>query len=453
MRILLIHNSYNHYSGEEAVVDAQIALLKAGGHDVQTYMRGSSELKGLRFGHAHGFLSGVYNRRAVREIREIIGGQKSEVRSQKPGVVTNGTADCRLPTADSFPIDIVHIHNLYPLISPAILPVIKSTRQLKNKPTYDIPKTQDPIHTHPASSIQHPASNHQITNSPPKIVMTVHNYRLICPNGLFFTHDEICEQCSGGKEWKCITRNCECSLFKSTGYALRNFWARRKRYYLDNVDAFLCLTEFQKNKLVENGFPAEKCFVLPNFLKASAKEHQGLKQGFALFSGRINAQKGFDILAKAAAKLPGIPFRVAGKGSSDYITKVTIPTNIEMAGKLPKEEMEEAFTQASFLVFTSRSYEGFPMVFLEAMAAGIPVIAPRMAGYPEIIEDGVNGLLFNPGDAEDLAKKIEMLWNDPELRARLGENGRKRLETHYSPEVYYKKLIAVYKVAGLSSPQ
>jgi glycosyltransferase involved in cell wall biosynthesis len=119
-----------------------------------------------------------------------------------------------------------------------------------------------------------------------------------------------------------------------------------------------------------------------------------------------------------------------------------------MAGKLQRNEMEQSFQNASFLVFTSRSYEGFPMVFLEAMAAGIPVIAPGMAGFPEIIEDGFNGFLFNPGDAEDLAKKIKLLWNDPDLRVRLGENGRKKLETQYSPEVYYRKLMAVYEQVG-----
>ena len=82
------------------------------------------------------------------------------------------------------------------------------------------------------------------------IVMTIHNYRLLCPNGLFFTKGVICEKCTGmAKELNCISNNCEGTLFKSTGYALRNFWARKKKYYLDHVDTFLCLTEFQKNKI------------------------------------------------------------------------------------------------------------------------------------------------------------------------------------------------------------
>jgi len=387
MKILLIHNSYNKFSGEEAVLHAQEALLKAGGNEVQTYIRSSSELQGMRMGHVQGFLLGLYNSRSVREVRQLI----------------------------SRPPTIVHIHNLYPLISPAILPVIKKA---------GIP-----------------------------IVMTVHNYRLVCPNGLFFTHGEICERCAGGKEWNCIARNCEESVLKSTGYALRNSWARKKRYYSDNVDAFLCLTAFQENKLIENGFPAGKCHVLPNFLKAQKPGSAHPGRTFAFFAGRLNAQKGFDILAKAASLVPGIPFRIAGSSDPVFTGTVPLSENMILTGRLQKEEMENLFNGASFLVFASRSYEGFPMVFPEAMAAGIPVIAPRMAGYPEIIEDGFNGLLFNPGDADDLAKKIGLLWNDPELRNRLGENGRKKLELQYSPEVYYRKLMAVYEELILSSPQ
>ena len=397
MRILLIHNSYNKFSGEEAVFDAQEALLKAGGNDVQTYTRSSSELKGMRMGHVQGFFTGLHNSRSVREIRQLISRQS-----------TVGS-----------PPTIVHIHNLYPLISPAILPIIKSS-----------------LH-------------HSITPSP-KIVMTVHNYRLICPNGLFFTHGEICERCAGGKEWNCIRRNCEESVLKSTGYAMRNYWARKKRYYSDNVDAFLCLTGFQKTKLIENGFPERKCHVLPNFLPAQKKETIHSGQTFAFFAGRLNAQKGFDILAKAASLVPEIPFRVAGSSDPRYISTIPLSKNIVLTGRLPKEEMEQSFNHASFLVFTSKSYEGFPMVFLEAMAAGIPVIAPRMAGYPEIIEDGFNGLLFQPGDAGDLAKNIALLWNDPKLRTRLGENGRKKLESQYSPEMYYRKLMEIYDAVSRS---
>jgi glycosyltransferase involved in cell wall biosynthesis len=453
LKILLIHNSYAGFSGEEAVVEMQKQLLQKQGHEVLEYSRSSAELKQMAFGRLRAFFLGLRNERTIREIRQIIvgsrqsaksaagsrrsavskvGSRRSAVSSQQNKDIGIRTEDCRLQTADWSPPDIVHIHNLYPLISPAILPVIKSSLHHSITPSPDqngeIAKWR----------------NGEKIMEPPKIVMTVHNYRLLCPNGLFFTHGEICERCAGGKEWNCIARNCEGTVFKSAGYALRNLWARKRRYYLDNVDAFLCLTAFQRNKLVENGFPGEKCFVLPNFSEKKKKSIHPDKS-FVFWAGRINAQKGFDIMAIVAFMLPEIPFRIAGSDTTRYQDHLPLSNNLSMVGKLSKEEMERSFNDASFLVFTSLSYEGFPMVFLEAMAAGIPVIAPRMAGFPEIIEDGFNGLLFDPGDSVDLAKKIEILWNDKELRTRMGENGRKKLEENYSPEVYYRKLMAVYE--------
>jgi len=399
MKILLLHNSYGQFSGEEAVVEMQKILLEAHGHTVECYSRSSAGIKGPG-GKINAFFSGFYNARSIREVREMISGGQP---------------------------DIVHIHNLFPLISPAILPLIKS---LNNPSTHQLINS----------------SAHQLISSPAKLVMTIHNYRLICPNGLFFTHDEICERCSGGREWNCILHNCEYSALKSTGYALRNLWARRRRFYLDNVDAFLCLTEFQKIKLTENGFPGERCHILPNFVTpATALTQEFSKPGYVLFAGRLNTQKGFGLLAQAASLIPDIPVRVAGEGKPDYLKTLSIPVNMELKGKLDTARMNATYQEAAFLVFPVRSYEGFPMVFPEAMQHRLPVIAPDMAGFPEIIEDGVNGLLFKPGDAADLASKIRLLWENKDLREKLGRAGERKLQTEYSAEVYYKKLMDVYK--------
>jgi len=387
MNILFIHNKYGRYSGEEAVVEGQVKLMQDHDHETAVYYRSSEEITGI-WREAGAFVSGFYNAKAVRDISRL-------TRAGQPGT-------SRVPS-------VVHIHNLYPLISPAVLPVI-----------------------------------------PPEIpvVMTVHNYRLICPNGLFFTHGEICEKCAGGHEGRCVERNCERSFFKSLGYALRNQWARKKRYYYDRVDMFLCLTEFQRNKLVEAGFSAERCKVIPNFCEAGTELIHTGDGRHVLFAGRLNQQKGFDLLIEAAERLPGIPFRVAGNADAGWIKKIHIPDNTVLTGNLAPDQLEAAFREARFLVFTSRSYEGFPMVILEAMRAGIPVIAPNMAGFPEMVEDGVNGLLFVPGDAADLAAKIRVLWEDRALCRRMGENGYQQLKSHYSPEAYYRQLMEVYREAG-----
>ena len=382
MKILLIHNKYGKFSGEEAVVESQIKLLRANGHHVITYFRSSAELEDMPNAKLKAFFSAFYNPKSISAIKALI-------TTEKP--------------------DLVHIHNLYPLISPTILPVIKKM---------GIP-----------------------------IVMTVHNYRLLCPNGLFFNKGQICEKCTGAlKELNCITNNCESSLFKSSGYAARNFWARKKDYYLNNVDLFLCLTEFQKNKLVANGFTKEKCDVLPNFYNKEIKEfdYNISDRNYVAFAGRISPEKGIPLLLEAAKKLPHIPFQLAGGMREGYMQELDIPKNVTLSGMLSSKELSNFYSSARFLVLSSIWYEGFPMVFPEAMAHKLPIVAPNMAGYPEIAEENFNGFLFEPGDANSLAKTIDKLWNNHQLSSQLAENGFNKVQKKYSSQAYYKTLENTY---------
>ncbi|WP_456376526.1 glycosyltransferase family 4 protein [Lutibacter sp.] len=383
MKILLIHNKYGKFSGEEAVVESQIKLLRANGHQVITYFRSSEELEEMPNGKLKAFFSAFFNPNSITDVKELI-------RKVKP--------------------NLVHIHNLYPLISPAILPVIK--------------KMGFPI------------------------AMTVHNYRLLCPNGLFFNKGEICEKCIGtGKELNCIINNCEGSILKSTGYALRNFWARTRNYYKYNVDSFLCLTEFQKNKLVVNGFSAAKCRVIPNFYNKEIKklEIDSSKRNYVAFAGRLSPEKGIRDLLEAARKLPNIPFKLAGGVREGYLDELDIPENVTLVGMLNAREFSDFYKNARFFILTSICYEGFPMVFPEAMAHQLPIIAPNMAGYPEIVEENKNGLLFNPGNTKALASAIQELWDNHKRCKEMGENGFKKVKKQYSANAYYQKLISAYQ--------
>ncbi|MBU1012527.1 MAG: glycosyltransferase family 4 protein [Bacteroidetes bacterium] len=387
MRILQIHNKYGKFSGEESVLEAEKLLLEKKGNEVLLYSRSSEEIGGF-WGKVNAFVSGFYNYRSILEIKKLL---------------------------LIFKPDIVHIHNLYPFISPTVLLTI----QRQNTP----------------------------------IVMTVHNYRLICPNGLFFTKGKICERCAGGNEWNCIIRNCEGSFAKSSGYALRNFYARKRHFFSSNISRFICLTNFQKEKLIKNGFGKKKMTVLSNFLDAKFKEDCVIpSKSYIVFSGRVNNQKGFDLIIMAMDFLETeysqnkvLPILVAGQIDSAFINQFKIPESIQLKGIVPKKEMDSIYHNARFLVFTSRSYEGAPMVFFEAMKHHLPVIAPRLGAYSEIIEDGVNGLLFSPGDYIDLAHKIKILSLNKDLCFQLGENGYQKLIEKYSPEIHYDQLISIYR--------
>lgn len=382
MKILIIHNKYGKYSGEEAVVDAQIALLKTKGHQVITYFRSSEELETISNGKVKAFFTAFYNKKVINEIKSLINNEKP---------------------------NIVHVHNLYPIISPAILPEIKKM---------GIP-----------------------------IAITIHNYRLLCPNGLFFTNGSICEKCTGfGKEFNCITNNCESSIFKSTGYALRNLWARTNKYYLNNIDAYLCLTEFQKNKLVDNNFDAKKCFVIPNMYSKNIQDvdYHIKDRHYIAFAGRISPEKGIPLLLEVAKRLPQLEFHIAGKMRDGYKDELQIPKNVILRGMLNTEEMKTFYANARLYLHTSICYEGFPMVFPEAMAYKLPIIAPKMAGYPEIAEDEFNGMLFESNNPESLTNVILSIWNDEDKLSRLGLNGFNKMKEQYNAEAYFKLLESCY---------
>lgn len=382
MKILVIHNKYGKFSGEEAYVESLINVLRAYGHQVSTYFRSSEEIDKMTLGKVKAFTTALYNRKSIKQLTDLI-------RMEAP--------------------DVVHIHNLYPLISPAILPVIKKM---------GIP-----------------------------IVMTIHNYRLLCPNGLFYTKGAICEKCTGmAKEFHCITNNCEGSIFKSTGYALRNFWARKKKYYLDHVDAFLCLTKFQKNKMIINGYPVYKCKVLPSFYSKEIKdiEYNIQNRKYVAFVGRISPEKGIPLLLQVARNLPEIAFQIAGNAWPGYLDQLNIPKNVIFKGMLNEENLTTLYSNARFLVMTSSCYEGFPMVLLEAMAHKLPVIAPNLAGNPEILEENVNGLLFQPGSERSLKAVIKKLWNDQELSKKLSKKSVEKIQNKFGTKLYVNKLEKVY---------
>lgn len=376
MKIALVHNFYRIFGGEDAVVADLEKLLTAQGHQVCRFCRDSHELGGVT-GAIKAFAAGVWNPFAARRFAAFLDREKP---------------------------DLVHIHNLFPLISPAILPVCRKKR---------VP-----------------------------VVMTVHNYRLICPTGLFYSHGAICERCSGGHEWNCLWRNCENSRVKSAAYALRNWWARINRCYLGGVDHFLALTEFQRNKLVGNGFPAERITVLPNMFDNPSA---GISPfgAYVAYAGRLNPEKGIGLILAAAAKLPQIPFKIAGSGAAAFRDQA--PSNVEFIGLLPREQVADFFRNCRFAIMASTWYEPFGMVLIEAMSWGKPLIVPDSAGFPEIVADGVNGLLFRSGDADDLAEKIGNLFADRDSCDRFSADAVARFRQKYTPQSYYRCLYGVYE--------
>lgn len=379
MKILLVHNNYGKYSGEEAVVDKMADILKNHGHEVCFYRLTTEGIRESATGKIKGFASGIYSFSGVRKMKEIL-------YKKKP--------------------DVINIHNLYPFISPAAL--------------FQCKKAGIPV------------------------VMTVHNFRLICPTGLFMRNGKPCERClDKGDEWSCIKYNCEHSVLKSTGYALRNMYARWTKAYQKNVDVFACITEFQKRKLIEAGYEATKIEVIPNSIEIPSSYAHTIGN-YVAYIGRLSYEKGYDLLIEVARRNPKINFKFAGAQREP--DGIDIPENVEFSGYLQKEELSNFIQNARFIVMPSRCYEGFPMAILEAAYYGKPTIGPNHGGFTEIIGQGENaiGKLFEPSNVDDLKKQIVELWNNQKLNDDLGDKAFKKLIKYYDSEIIYKQWEAVF---------
>jgi glycosyltransferase involved in cell wall biosynthesis len=376
MKILIAHNDYGRHSGEEAVVHKMGEMMKSNGHQTFYYRPSTAAHQQGLSSKIRVFLSGIYSYRGVR-------GMKEALQQENP--------------------DIINIHNLYPFISPAALFACKSA---------GIP-----------------------------VVMTVHNYRLVCPTGMFLRDGIPCEHCLAHKnEWGCLRYNCEHDVFKSLGYALRSYTARKIGAYQKNVDRYVCLTGFQKRKLIEAGFAAEKIAVIPNSVTVPRPGNAGATGGYIAYVGRLSREKGWDLLVDIARMNPGLRIDVAGF-ARDQGESGPMPANINFSGYLDEKALMAFYRQARCLVIPSRCYEGFPLVALEAMAMGKPVIAPDHGGFTEIIGKGDRaiGCLFRPNDLADLEACILKLWNDEGLTAELGRRCIEKMRASYSSEMIYRQ--------------
>lgn len=380
MKVLLVHNDYGKYSGEEAVVDKMAAMLGGAGMDVAQLRMTTAGARESLSGKIRGFVSGISCPSGVRAMREAL-------EREKP--------------------DVVNVHNLYPFISP------KALRECR--------KAGVPV------------------------VMTIHNFRLMCPTGLFMRDDRPCELClERGTEWGCVRYNCEHSLLKSIGYAARNAVARLGRHYLDCVDRFACITDFQRRKLIEAGFPAEKIVVIPNSMDVPLLAGDIEGGDYVAYSGRISREKGVDMIIEVARLHPEIPFRLAGAVRDEDLVD-NLPDNVKLMGYLSGRDLDDFYGGARFFVMASRWYEGFPMTILEAARYGKPMVAPDHGGFTEIVGTGDDaiGRLVKPNDVDALDEAIAALWQSPQRSVMLGKAARRKLEEQYSTEVILGKWITL----------
>ena len=306
----------------------------------------------------------------------------------------------------SFQPDVIHVHNTFPLMSPSLYWAARRAA---------VP-----------------------------VVQTLHNFRLLCPQAMFLRDGKVCEDCLGKLPWRGAVRGCyRGSKAQSTVLAGMVTLHRALGTWQNKVTRYIALNEFCRNKFIEGGLPADRIVVKPNFVDFDAPA-AGARSGF-LFVGRLSAEKGVDVLVNAARVLDSAQVRVAGTGPEAALLAGV--TGVQALGALGGDAVRAEMSQAMALVLPSIWYENFPRTLVEAFGCGLPVIASRIGALAELVQDGITGLLFDPGNAQDLAAKMRLAQAHPEQMATMGRNARALYEAEFTAERNYAQLIQIYNDA------
>lgn len=370
MRTLVLHSRYltGPASGENRVVEDEARLLRQAGLEVTAW---SPE---TRAGGLRAAADALWSRSAAERARALV---------------------------DAGP-DVVHVHSLYPRLSPAVL------RAAAGLPT----------------------------------VMTLHNFRLQCLPATLLRNGAICEDCLGKVPWRGVVHGCYRGSRPASAVLAASLSLHRAIGSFDRVTLFVAVSAFVRDKLVAGGLDAARARVHRNF-SWPLERRRGAGEYF-LVLGRLSAEKGIDTVVRSVPEATRLV--VAGDGPERHRLEAMANGRVEFVGAVDADEVPALLRDARALLFPSRCYEGSPRAVVEAMAAGVPVIASDIGGLPEHVSDDVNGLLLPPDDVDAWAEAIDRLRDD-DLSLELGEGAYRRWQAEFSPEVALESLLAVYREA------
>ena len=389
MKILSVHNAYRQPGGEDQVFAQEARLLRSHGHQVVLYEASNDQVNG---GNPLVLLGNtIWNRRTHQELQALMRGEQP---------------------------DIVHVHNTFPAISPAVY--------------YAAGEAGIPV------------------------VQTLHNYRLLCPTATLFRAGQVCEDCMGRAiPWPGVVHGCYRGSRAATAaaaamLAIHNY----KQTWSEAVSAYIALSDFARDKFIQGGLPAAKIFVKPNFLETDPGMGEGMGEAsgnYALFAGRLTPEKGISTLLEAWRELGAeLPLQIAGDGpmAPEVERAAAASGHVRWLKWLPRAEILQRMKDASLLVLPSTWYEGFPMILAEAFAIGLPVIASDLGSMSSIVDHLRTGLHFEAGCSGDLADKVRWLRAHPADAALMRTQARQEYEGKYASETNYAQLIDIYESAA-----
>jgi len=275
-----------------------------------------------------------------------------------------------------------------------------------------------------------------------KIIFTAHDYQLVCPNHMMNnpnTHQN-CEKCLGGKFTNCMKGKCiHGSTAKSAiGMLEAYFWKMNGAYKY--IDKMICCSEFLKTKMDSNPLFRKKTVALHNFVDhVEWKETD--KKDYVLYFGRFSEEKGIGTLIDVCKSLPEVQFVFAGAGPLEET--INGIANIKNVGFQTGAALEQLIREAQFSIYPSEWYENCPFSVMESQMYGTPVLAAKIGGIPELIDENKTGELFESGNADDLKAKVKELWENREKIASYSANCKSI--AFDTIEEYVEKLMKFYK--------
>ena len=304
----------------------------------------------------------------------------------------------------------------------------------------------DLIHLHNAYPSLGPSVHLAAERASVPLVMTVHNFRLRCPNGYMFTEGESCRRCEGGAYHNAVVHNCFPGRGQAAGYAAA-LWTHRFLLKLDDkVGLYITPSEFVRRRMLEWGFEDSRVKVVRNF--TTVHEDPTETGTYGLYLGRISSEKGIDVLLRSLRAAGDPPFKIAGDGPIlDELRRLAANLrlgNTEFMGRLAPDGVHEALRGARFVALPSSWDENAPLAALEAMAMGRPLLVTATGGLVELVANG-EGIACPVGDVEALAGAIRELSQDDDRCRVLGRAALRRARAEFVPATHLERLEAAYE--------
>jgi glycosyltransferase involved in cell wall biosynthesis len=385
MRIAILHNRYVYRGGEDSVVDTEAELLRKAGHEVELFT--------------------VDNREAIAG--SPLGAVRAGLRARWNSKIMRQVGEFVARKS----IEVAHVHNFFPLLSPA-------------------------VHT-------------ALSERGIPVVQTLHNYRLLCANGMFLREERTCEDCVVRGPWNAVRHGCyRGSRLQTAVSADQTATHRRRGTWRHHVDCFTVPSAFARVKLLAAGLPPERVLVKPNSVPDPGEPRYPGRG--AVFVGRLSREKGVHLLLEAWRQMDGSPLTIAGTGTEEARLReqaAEIP-GVRFLGQVDHDAVIAALQAAAFTIVPSIWYENFPVALAEAMACGRPSVAASPSALDEFVDHGRTGLRFESGNAGALAAACAELMRDSERTTAMGREARADYEDRLTPEACVAGLIGVYARAA-----